>query len=428
DVLDRRTPDAVGRELSVLGLGAGRTWRWRAVVVDDAGVRHASTEATFATPPPPDGFPRIEVTAAEPGAEVRYVLAAMIDEGVSSFVGIFDRDGTWVWWVVPEEGQVVVTPELGLDRRSVLWAEYDTDKNDDHGQIVRVSLDGTVRTVTRVARGHHDFVEHDDGTIAYLALTFTDAEGAGGEPIRLASDQIRVVPEGAVDADEPALVFDMFRDFDGEPVLTCNHQTSPEDRFGEAGSLEWTHANSLVYASDEGAYYVGQKVTDTILKVDRATGAVDWAMNGMYGEFTLPDGSAPWQSVTNNRLWSHPHWSSLGPTSAGTGSALVFDNGDHHTPLVSRAIEIAWDEDAREVEILWELPHEDGGQTRALGDVRRMPAGDVLITWAGLGDLEEVTPDATANERAPVWQAALPPGWLAGRIVPLDDLYAPTLP
>jgi hypothetical protein len=421
DAFDQRTPDfvrptpsvrdATDAVIPVLGLKASHAYRWRAVVVDADGERHVSEPATFDVPSPPAGLRPIEVSIAEDEAELRYFLAAVIEPGVDSWAAILDRDGDWVWWA-STDGTVIVTAETGLDGRSVGWSQYDFAKFDDVGKFVRLSLDGTTRTETRLRMGHHDIVQHDDGTLAFLGISFADVV-VGGDSYRMASDTISVGPEGMTDADTPELRFDMFEDFPLDPVVTCQHVASKEDKLGERNVSEWTHANSFMYVDEDDAWYVNDKFTDWLIKIDRGTGDVVWTMNGRGGDFTRPDGEPIWTDVRNTSLWSHGHMSDI-----WSGGGMMFDNGDHHVPNVSRAVEFAWDEEAMTAEIVWEYRHPEGLATAALGDVRRMPGDDVLITWSGLGEVDEVTRDGRV-----VWKGRTEGTQMIGRLVPIHDLY-----
>lgn len=424
--LSMRTPDdptGDHHEIALLGLKASRTYEWRAVVTDANGVRHESETNTFITPDPPATLFPIEMVTASPDAEIQYALVSAICSSDfdcapdTGYAAIFDKDGDWVWWV-DTGGVLIVTPELGLDKKSVLFSTYDFGKYLDIGKLVRISLDGRTRTETRMKLGHHDFVQHDDGNIAFLSMIFDDFE-FNDVPIRMASDAIDVGPEGMTEDDTPTRLWHMFDDFPLEPAATCSHVLSRGVELGQDDVSEWTHGNSFMYVPEEDAYYVNTKFTDWLYKIDRATGELLWVMNGRtepgMASFTTPGGDPVWTDVTQTTLWSHGHMSDIWP-----GGGLMFDNGDHHTPPLSRAVEFAWDETAKTAEVVWEYPHPQAEHTVALGDVRRMPEGNVLITWAGLNQVDEVT---KAGEL--LWQG-IPQGNLVfGRIVPIADLYAP---
>lgn len=419
---DLRTPDhgpdhtGAHHEIPVLGLKADHSYQWRAVVVDSDGTRHESEPATFVVPSPPAGLRPVDVTVAEPEAELQYFLAAVIEPGVDSWAAILDRDGDWVWWA-STGGTVIVTAEVGLDGRSIGWSQYDFAKWEDIGKFVRISLDGQTKTETRLLLGHHDIVQHDDGTLAFLGISFADVV-VGPDTYRMASDTIGVGPEGMTDADTPTVLFDMFADYPLDPVVTCAHVASKEDKLGERDVSEWTHANSFMFVDEEDAYYVNDKFTDWLTKIDRASGEVLWKMNGRGSDFVQPNGDPVWADVSHTSLWSHGHMSDI-----WAGGGLMFDNGDHHVPNVSRAIEFAWDETTMTSEVVWEYPHPEGLATAALGDVRRMPDDNVLITWSGLGEVDEVTRDGRV-----VWKGETEATQMIGRLVPMASLYTSEAP
>jgi hypothetical protein len=263
--------------------------------------------------------------------------------------------------------------------------------------------------------GHHDFVDHDDGTVAFLGLEFRDVP-ISESSYRMGSDTLSFGPDGMTDADPPARLFSMFDDFPLEPVFTCPHIQHAEDHHGEEDVLEWTHGNSLMYVPEEDAYFVNDKFTDWLLKIDRPSGDLVWKMNGRESDFTQPNGDPVWVKPEQTTLWSHGHMSDI-----WSGGGLMFDNGDHHVPPLSKAVEFAWDEATMTAEPTWEFAHPTGGFTSALGDVRRMPGDNVLITWAGLGEVTEVTRDQRI-----VWQGRMDPEQqIVGRLVPIENLYAP---
>jgi hypothetical protein len=403
---------ALHHEIAVIGLKPARTYQWRAVVVDPEGDRHESAVQTFDVPALPTLLAPLEVLVDEPEAGVEYFAANLVRTGVTSFIGIVDRDGDWVWWV-DTGGWLATTVKLSSDGRSVLYNFYDFAHEEDTGGVVRIALDGRSRTETFLPLSHHDYVDHDDGTFAYLSREYGDFV-VGPSLETVLSDIVAIAPEGMTAPGTFVPIFSMFDDHPLEPVFTCPHMQSEGPEFGYTGVHDWTHGNSLVHVPDAGAYYLLQKFSDWLIKIDDTTGAVAWTMNGRESDFTQPNGDPVWTDPNNTSLWSHAHLSEL-----WDGGALVFDNGDHHVPPLSSAIEVAWDEQAMTAEVVWSFPHPDGGQTGTMGDVRRLPNGNRLITWSDLGSVTEVTPDGRI-----VWEADIPqnPTRFLGRLVPLDGL------
>ena len=101
------------------------------------------------------------------------------------------------------------------------------------------------------------------------------------------------------------------------------------------------------------------------------------------------------------------------------GGMVVFDNGDHHDPQVSGVVEYAWDEASRTVEQVWRHTDPDGRFTSMMGDVRKLPSGNYLVSWSALGTIEEITPDHEV-----VWRANAGVGMVVGRVRWIEDLYS----
>lgn len=416
------TPIQQGTSLTlpVLGLKAGRTYLWRAVAQAGDGQRLTSPLAPYTVPSPPGGLDRYTVLRDTGDSVGGWLLTSVIRlEESSGWVGILDRDGDWVWWVPTEAGRVPLSAELSADGTAILWGEYDLDRSQptlDRNAMVRVALDGSTRRQTRLPGGHHDFVAHPDGTVGFLAQSAA-LLGPGPDAALVHADRIDEVPAGADHDVEPAVIFDTFEDYPHPAVSTCEHMITPQNTYGVIGP-EWTHGNSLLYLEEQDAYYLGARYTDWLLKIDRGSGRLLWQLNGLEGDFTLPDGSAAWEGPGRTHLWGHGHISQLWP-----GGMMVFDNGDHRSGQASRVVEIAFDEEARTAEVVWAYPHPDGRFTPSMGDARKLPGGNVLTAWAGLREIIEVTPDGRV-----AWKARSHRPDVLGRITWIRDLARPEPP
>ena len=414
--LDRVTPvgpAGTAHQRTLLGLKAGRTYDWQAVTTLPDGSEQASAVGTVTLPPVPQGMPGVEVVTSDPARSALahgYVLTSvMTTEG--SWIVILDGEGDYVWYRPAAPDTLVTTSRPGLDGVSVLWGSYDNQQQDDIGIVERWRLDGTSHTTTRTLMAHHDFYEHVDGTLAWTSYVFQQ-QG----PVLIASDAIREAPEGTADPIDQQ-VFSWFDDYGHDPFIpspTAEGSTIPYE--GQLAQ-EWTHSNSLMYDPDAGAYFLMSKFMDALVKIDRATGAVLWQINGLYGSFTDPSGAAPWRAYDDTDLWSHAHMSHL-----WDGGAMIFDNGYHYTPEHSGAIEIAFDEATGTVETVWRYDEPDGNFTPLMGDVRWITETDtVLIGWSDIAVISEVTHDDRQEE---VWR--LEPtsiGHIYGRMHYLADLY-----
>jgi hypothetical protein len=155
-------------------------------------------------------------------------------------------------------------------------------------------------------------------------------------------------------------------------------------------AYDWTHTNAVLYRNEGGEdfVYINIRNLNRILKVHMASKQIVWSM-GDGGDF-------------GEGLWSHCHDPEILPN----GNLLLFDNGYHRNyvegPGYSRVIEIAFDPDAKEAEIVWEYRESPDFYTYAMGDADRLPNGNTLITDACNGRVFEVTPD-----KEKVWEYKL---------------------
>jgi len=379
-------------------------------LLDDTEAELASDELSLTAPVPPNALTFITgVNTASPIAPA-YIALALIGGDDSSYLAIVDDQARVVWWRPAEEGQIIITPMLSRDGESLVWGEYDVTKLDDTGTWHRVRLDGTEATSRRLQLSHHAAVELPTGDLAWLAFDFRDVLNTDGVTRRMATDRLFVGPE-AYEPD-PTELFNTFDDVPNDPTLTCEHMTGDFDRFDERDIIEWTHGNSLAYVDSENALYINAKQTDWVLKVDATTGELLWQLGGIGGDFTYPDGSPTWTSAQEPTLFSHAHMSHV-----WEGGMVTFDNGDHRTPKVSSAAELAWDETGRTVERVWEFYHPGGGHTFPLGDVKKLSDGSYLVGWGALSEVMVVDPDQSVR-----WHATVPSLFTLGRIVPMETL------
>ena len=217
----RRRP-GTSHDVAVIGLEAGKTWDWRAVLVDGDGNRRESAPATFTVP-----------AGADPDVEVDEALSAGTFDGwmMVSVVRLrrprrgsasSTRDGEWVWWV-ESPGNGIISAELGNDGAVVVYASTASPGTLDTGHIVRVSMDGRTRTETRVIRGHHDFVGARRGRhVRVPVVRDATSERQRADAARTRSG---VVPKDMTDADDPPIRVSTCdtrpSDAELEPVYTC---------------------------------------------------------------------------------------------------------------------------------------------------------------------------------------------------------------
>ncbi len=268
---------------------------------------------------------------------------------------LLDPEGRVTWWLPETSGLDVYRVRPALDGASILYnAGSVSGVPADDSVLVRVSFDGTEVERIPVPLLAHDFVEMADGTLAAIVVEYRDFEG---EPLR--GDSIaEVAPDGTLttawsawDCWDPAKV----------------QGTDPQ--YG------WTFANALDWVPDEGAYYLGSRNLSSIVRVDRATGACDWALGGTVGTVDIASGSA---------RFLHQHQFDF--TADGI---LVFDNEGGGA---SRVLEYAFDAGRTTATEVWRYTTDPPVNTFVLGEPVRLEGGDTVVDWAVSGRIERVTP------------------------------------
>ncbi len=367
-------------EVTLLGMKAGSDYQVRtAVAVGDqvyTGRAHSVSTGLV-----PADFPNMWLEAVEEASFEGYLVSSAV---ITPSSIVLDRDGDYVWWYQPEGFSTQGRTVMSRSGDAMLTLDLNAVASEDNS-LVRISLDGSSVESSSIPRAHHDLYEHEDGTIAYLARDPLEVKGreiTGDSIVELEPDGSTRMIWSAWDSEE-ALPFDI-------------HEIGPGG--------EWPHANALDYLPDLDAYLVSFLYLDAIARIDRKTGTIDWVMGGDHSDFELVGGG------TDIFERSHQmHWLD--------GSLLVFVNG-HQQGGVSRAVEYAVDEQAMQVESVWEYWSEPDLNCITLGDVHRFDDGDTLVTYSYSGQIQQVTP-----EGEPVWVLSAGVGGIFGYTTPVESLY-----
>lgn len=385
-------------EALVLGLKANTDYSVRAVTVAADGTRYESGVGLAELPVPPETIGRFALTVADSRARPGgYVLTSLL-QTADSWMIILDREGDIVWYYPATDGYSIPTTQPGRDGRSLLFTQNSIEQDQDISNILRVSIDGSETTTTRTVLGHHSFTELPDNRFAWLSLDLRTVEVDGTDEY-LAGDTVLEIQEGATDADSPTEVFNYFDDW-GQPTRMCSHFDA--EAF-QTGAKDWTHANSLMYVESQDDLYLMAKNYDHVLRIDRSTGTLVEELGGPNSDYEGEQ--AAW--------WSHAHMSHL-----WEGGMVVFDNGYHHSPTVSRVMGYSWDQAAGTITADFQYTDPNGQFIQLLGDGRLLDNGNVLTSWTSLGIIKEHASDGTV-----VWQIESELGTAVGRVTMLEDLY-----
>ena len=380
--LDLSTPvetePATEHEAILLGLPSDTVASFRVVAEVDGAVAEGTLESVTTGPLPPQlPNPTVEGTG-----HAGYMAIPLL--GAVPGVTVLDAQGRIIWYHIYEGDLDLFRARLSHDGRSVLYNAADvSDEPSENTEIVRVSLDGSEISGVDIPWLAHDFVELPDGTLTGIALDIREVDG---EDVR-GDKLVEVTPDGT-----QTEIWSTFDCWDPNEVVGTDQESG------------WTWTNAIDYDAAEDGYHVGIRNFSSIVEVDRATGACEWALGGAAATLDMEVGSS---------AFLHQHQFQV-----LDGSVLVFDN-DGGAGLASRAIEYAVDPDAGTAEQIWSYTADPPIYSFVLGDVNRFDDGDTLITWSVLGQIDRVT---SAGES--VWRLNTSMGYALGFNTVYADLYA----
>jgi len=383
-VVERTVPvDPAGGpafETVLLGMKPHSTYSLWAVV-DQGGETLRSAEHQVETGGIPAALPDLTLTRTDGAETWRGLLVGSITSMPPTAV-ILDEDGEIVWWFTLEGVDNLARARISVDGRTMLLLDLNL-ADDVDAALYRVGLDGTGLEALPSESFHHDFELLPDGTITSLVYEPREIDGLSVPGDRL----VEISPDGS-----SRVVYDIWED----PEVVYD----PADAY--MGRM-WPHANAIDYLVDEDAYLVSFLALDGIVRIDRASGEVDWRLGGDLSDFQLMDGSTD--------LFEHQHqfhWLD--------GSMLVFVNGPMQMGI-SSVVQYALGMEQGGALPVWELESSLGLSSMILGDVHRFDSGNTLITWSYGGVIEEVDPegDTLWSVEASVGGAFGYTSWLEGQ-------------
>ncbi|MBN2105635.1 aryl-sulfate sulfotransferase [bacterium] len=149
-----------------------------------------------------------------------------------------------------------------------------------------------------------------------------------------------------------------------------------------ASKIDYVHMNSVAIDYDDHIL-ISNRHLNEVTKINRQTGDIIWRLGGVSNEFKF----------TNDKYQiSYQH--DARPVPGKPDHYTVFDNGNHHNPQFSRAVEFSLDTEQMTATRIWEyrLP---SGHAHWMGNAQRLPNGHTHINWAdgSVPKVTEVTPD-----------------------------------
>jgi len=364
--LDTPTETSPGTEHQavLLGLTAGTDVQYQVVVDSDGS---SSDTASFTTGDLPGELPSFAVSGE---GQDSWLLTPII--GSATGPVMLSPEGQIVWYHVDQRGLDVYRVRPLADGSGVVYnAAAVSGDPADNSELVMVPWDGSQETSIAVPLLAHDFVELPEGGYAAIVVKYQD--GPDGTPLR-GDSIVEVAPDGS--QTELWSTWDCF-----DPAQTP----------GDEPAIGWTFVNALDYDADLDAFRLSIRNFSSIVQVDRATGACQWAIGGQAASADL--GADTQQIQIESGAFHHEHQFDL----LDNGNLLVFDNAGAGGNT-SRAIEYAIDWTAGTASEVWRYqPSSPTVYSFVLGDVHRYPDGDTFITWSVAGQMNRVTADGNVK-------------------------------
>ncbi len=402
--------------LAVIGMRPDRKHEIRVSIRDaDGNAAQAPRVLEFKTPPlpsDPDEFPPIRITVEktdrmEPGFTLFNPRRRKVgDQGFGASFGMLlavDADGVPVWYYRTNSR---ISDLERLQNGHVLFVtqDYRAVEIDMLGNVVaqwyasgrpQGPVQGAIPIDTLAF--HHDIDELPNGHFVVLGVEKHEIDNYYTSEYDPKAPRKRqdVMGDEIIEFTREGKEVWRWKAFDHLDPFRIGYETfSPYwARRGFPETVDWTHANSLVYDPRDDSLLVNMRVQSAIVKIARPSGEIRWILGPPVGwpaklkPLLLKPLGSPF------RWFYQEHAVNWTPK----GTLVIFDNGDYEafpfTPPVppaktySRAVEYAIDEKAMTVKQLWqsEGPGPDAVLSFAMGDVDWMPeTGNILVHYGAL--------------------------------------------
>lgn len=368
-LLSEHTPPvmmtAVSAHILVLGLKPETSYFMKAVAHASNGSKAESPRFSFATAALPDDLPEFSIltnNAPTPG----FVMMGLTFGGITNkgYALILNNDGQIVWYR-RFQGSVIDFQQQPTGNYTIF-----TSADGSPMHFYEIDRAGAILREFHASNGwdtgpHELRLFEDRYTLFGIEFREMDLTAFGG----LTNANVRgIVVEHQRDNAPPLL----WRTFDHFNVTDA----SPDISLIGANVNPW-HGNAIDLDND-GHLLVSFRNCDEITKINAQTGEIIWRWGGRNNQFTF----------INDPLngFSHQH----GIRRLSNGNVILFDNGNLHTPPVSRAVEYRLDETAKTAELVWEYRHDPPLFASALGFAQRLTNGNTLICFGTAQHLVEV--------------------------------------
>ena len=332
---------------------------------------------------PPD-FPKWKAERhGQPQAKWYLVTPTLGPQG-SRVVALFDRNGAPVWWMrretKPHDAKL-------LPSGNFAWSTFTNGQYASHSvPYEEHRLDGTlVRRIAAVGvpTDGHDLQVLPNGN--YLVVSYVPRDGVDLSPYG--------GPANATVID--AEVQEVTRS--GRRVWRWNSkdhldlsESSPFMRYiveGPVKTADGRNAYDIVHINsvelDGDSLLISMRQTDSVYKVSRATGAVEWKLGGTWTPQSLAIEGEPDSSL----VITGAHDARLLPD-----RTLTLHDNRTLSARRPRAVRFRIDEAARSAKLVEAITDPATVYSSCCGSARKLPGGNWVMSWGSSGLVTELTP------------------------------------
>ena len=322
----------------------------------------------------PSDFPFINITTNN-NPDPEYIFLDNRGGGGRNYNIIFDNSGSPIWYrKMPDErrdmkvqhnGMLTMLARTGGYRFVGLNTQYEETKQ--YWATNGYGVD------------EHELQVLADGTYFLVGLRTETVDMsryiAGGNPAASVTEQViqQFTPAGE-------LIF-QWRAWDHFNIL--DQQTF----IGLTGTgFDFPHMNAIDVDTD-AHILLSSRSTSEITKINRDTGEIIWRFGGVNNQFAF----------VNDPLSGPRNQHAI--RCVGTNRYTLFDNGNQHSPSVSRGVEYELNPSNMTATIRWQYPPTTTTSLYSyyMGNVQRLSNSNTLINWVigSLPKLTEVRPDGS---------------------------------
>ena len=333
----------------------------------------------------PSNFPRIRILLSDNPADGLIFMNHGRDISLKVHM-IFDNAGNPVWYSYSDHwdprnfrmhkngaiamnvyhprsfGEGYISMDNTYTPTDSFWVDWNGYAMDDHE--LTILEDGSYFMVGYKNYYHYDMSQHVP---------------EGNPDMTVRECAIFGYPPGSHDPNFIWRAFDNFNVWETDDPGLSNDLT--------ANSIRFPHMNAID-ADTDGNILLSSRHLSEITKIDAATGDKIWRLGGLHNQFTFIND--PFEGPANQH--------DIRPM--GNNRYTVFDNGNQHTPRISRAVEWEVDTTAMTATVTWEYQNvEESNRNYSdyMGNHQVLPNGNRMINWAASRRLSKLATEVTAD-------------------------------